>query len=305
MKSEPQFFESLYQVALGFLRSQLDISKAKLSKGSYLKKLIELVRNSIHPTIFTLNYDLTLETIMEKQSIPYSTGFRRPEGIHAQCLPSSVEWWPFAHTRELVTVAPWTVGELWLTADGEQPDLRLLKLHGSLDWFRIARPPAYEPSGSFKIFPQDPIIRCRFLPEETIEETMIFGRSKRRLEDPFLILLSDFRREVLSTDLVVVIGYSFSDSHINEILVDTQVSERVRSFDVIVVNGPNWLTESMSAHAKRDWQSLCSAGRQRYQWEHLSEVQVVPYYAEEAINTGHLQTAIEEVLRQRGTRYRL
>jgi hypothetical protein len=129
---------------------------------------------------------------------------------------------------------------------------------------------------------------------------MIFGRPKLRAEDPFLILLTDFRREVLSTDLVVVIGYSFSDAHINEILIDTQLSERFRSFDVIVVNGPNWQTESKSAVAERDWQLLCSAGRQRYQWEHLSEVRIVPYYAEEAINADHLQNAIEEVLRQRG-----
>ena len=298
-KSDSELFESLHQIALGFLRSQLEVGEANMGAGSYLKKLVDMVRRSVQPTLATLNYDLTLETVMEAESIPYSTGFRRPEGLHAEFLPPSVEWWPFAHRREIATVAPWAIPEFWLTADGEQPDLRLLKLHGSLDWFHVERRPVYEPSGGIKLFPQDPIVRCRFLPKETMEETMIVGRLKRRLEDPFLILFSEFRREVLSTDVVVVLGYSFSDTHINEVLIDTQLSERFTSFDLIVVNGPNWPLESMSRDAKRHWQLLCHAGRQRYQWENLSEVQVIPYYAEEAINAGHLETAIAEVLTQR------
>jgi hypothetical protein len=267
-----------------------------------LKNLIGLAKESFDPVIFTLNYDLSLETIMEANSITYSTGFTKPKDIHTTYLPSSVELWPFGYMRELML---WNGTDIFRqTPDGEEPDVRLIKIHGSLDWFRIARPPIYD--SGLRLFPEDPIVRCGFLPSETIEEIMIAGRSgKQRLEEPFLPLLRDFFYTASRANVLVIIGYSFSDAHINSILIDTQLM--FSSYDIIVINGPNWPDnasggEFMSTEAKKTWSILFKAREQSYKWEYLSQIQVLPYYAETAINEGYLQNTLKEVLEQKRTR---
>lgn len=48
---------------------------------------------------------------------------------------------------------------------------------------------------------------------------VIFGhRNKLTAEGPFLDLLRAFRRELFKVEIVTIVGYSFSDVHINEYL---------------------------------------------------------------------------------------
>lgn len=304
VKIQPEFFDGLYQVILGFVRSQLDITHAKNSDWSFLKNLVQIAKRSSTPTICTLNYDLSLEMSMDSEHISYSTGFVKPEGIHSTYLPSGVDCWPFGYLRQTNILS--SLDFFSQTSESEVADVRLIKVHGSLDWFRIAHRPVYE--GGLRLFPEDLIVRCDFLPSETIEEIMIIGRSgKQRLEEPFLPLLREFHYAALKAGIIVVIGYSFSDEHINRVLINAQLMERLSSFDLIVINGPDWSksarnAQTMSDEAHRAWSILLSAGKQSFDLENLTGVQVLPYYANQAINEGHLQKALKDIIKQRADR---
>jgi hypothetical protein len=83
----------------------------------------------------------------------------------------------------------------------EPAQLYLYKLHGSINWKR-------DDHGD--------LIQNNYA-GDTLE--IIFGREfKLEALDPYLLYVSEFRRLTIEARLVVVIGYSFSDDHINKML---------------------------------------------------------------------------------------
>ncbi len=84
----------------------------------------------------------------------------------------------------------------------EEPDLYLYKLHGSIDWERDKKTQV--------VYERDCI---------TEEPDLIFGTQyKMQYIDPYLFMISEFRHYCLKAKLIVCLGYSFSDEHINAIL---------------------------------------------------------------------------------------
>ncbi len=84
----------------------------------------------------------------------------------------------------------------------EEPEIYLYKLHGSLDWERDTI---------------TQIVKC----VDNIPNIpdLIFGTQyKMQYIDPYLFLFSEFRHYALKAKLIICIGYSFSDEHINAIL---------------------------------------------------------------------------------------
>jgi len=125
-------------------------------------------------TIATLNYDLGVELVAERQGIECSTG---------------VTHW--AETGLL---------------DFASAPLRLLKLHGSLDWRR--HPYRSLLAQRLSLTSDDGTSGQPFL---------VFGqREKLRAEGPFLQLLEEFRTVLHATETLGVLGYAFRDGHINE-----------------------------------------------------------------------------------------
>ena len=84
--------------------------------------------------------------------------------------------------------------------------LLLYKLHGSLDWLT-------EEDGRVKYLDSPSAI-------EDDDVAIVFGGSyKRQYVDPFLFLAYEFRRWTLGAAKVIIcIGYSFGDEHINDIV---------------------------------------------------------------------------------------
>ena len=83
--------------------------------------------------------------------------------------------------------------------------IRLYKLHGSVDW--------REESGS--IVSYDSPSRC----SDAGAYRLIFGtQNKLRYTDPYLVLLSEFRKFAADAKIIICIGYNFQDKHINTIL---------------------------------------------------------------------------------------
>ena len=143
----------------------------------YLRPLVRWAAEN-QTVVSTLNYDECLETAARRASVP---------------VDRAVEEWA-------------TTGLLGEPLDGES--LRLLKLHGSVDWcfiegegFRTTRPENKE------------------WPDVDYEPGIVYGqRGKLRPEGPFLQLLEAFRNELERSARLLVIGYSFGDDHINTLV---------------------------------------------------------------------------------------
>ena len=101
-------------------------------------------------------------------------------------------------------------------AGGETLPLLLYKLHGSIDWQTDANGRVEYLDSPSKIANDD--------------DSIVFGTSyKRQYVDPFLFLAYEFRRWTLDAAKVIVsIGYSFGDDHINGIVEQSLKQDRKR-----------------------------------------------------------------------------
>jgi SIR2-like protein len=148
---------------------------------AYLARFNDFCINGRGVDIFSLNYDLCIETALrDVADKAFLNGFT-PDG-----------WRPSTFID-----------------DGSQ--IRLFKLHGSLDWVDDE-----EGYGLCSLeFP-------RHKDAEDIEGSrplLIFGTShKLSAREPFLSLAYQFSQEVLRTNVLVIIGYSLGDAYINEII---------------------------------------------------------------------------------------
>ena len=152
--------------------------------------------------VFTVNYDLLVETSFEERRLPYFDGF--VGNLQGRF-----------HT-ELVEGTP------------EEPDswilpsfVRLWKLHGSVNWAwdkatgtEIVRTGTPVSSSAAAIYPSD----------------AKYDESRRM---PFLVLQDRFRRALAQPEtLTLVSGYSFGDDHLNEMIFDA-AARRPRSETII------------------------------------------------------------------------
>lgn len=152
-------------------------------------------------TIATLNYDLSIEQSAEVVGASWSTG---------------VEGW--------LQTGRWN----W-PSEG----IRLLKLHGSIDWAWA------QTEDRIGQMPQRAIFLAHELEEhERRQPALVFGqRGKLRAEGPFLSLLGEFESLLSRANRLIIVGYSFRDEHVNEI-VQRWTSEDIER--TITVVDPHW-----------------------------------------------------------------
>lgn len=139
--------------------------------------------------VFTVNYDLLIETGLESVGASYFDGFIG--SIQARFRPDLVE-------RRAVGVAD------------ELPSsfLRLWKLHGSLNWLITDSGSIVRTGGAV---PQERMAAI-YPSDEKYDQS-------RRV--PFVVLHDRLRRALAEPEtLTLVCGYSFGDAHLNEVLFD-------------------------------------------------------------------------------------
>ena len=129
----------------------------------------------------------------------------------------------------------WDCARFERREDYEPPSIYLYKLHGSIDWKRD------ENKGN--------ILR----EVEAIPETpdLIFGTNyKMQYIDPYLFYAHEFRKYSLESKVILAIGYSFRDAHINGILRQSLQNNRDRKI-VIVSPDANEIVERFSQLKKQ------------------------------------------------------
>lgn len=170
-------FEQLMSLVVDELCTQLTTDANDVQ---YLEPLVELGTKPGGITVATLNYDLAIEQASARLGTSAYTG-----------------------------LTAWVSDRSWLWPDD---GLRLVKLHGSIDWYWKTPTNAVSP------------IRIETVDEEREEPSLfrpalLFGHgSKLRVEGPFLSLLAEFERLLAAAKTLVVVGYSFRDTHINHIV---------------------------------------------------------------------------------------
>jgi hypothetical protein len=177
------------------------IQKAVLSPdptkmgGHYaLASWILHVRRDQPIEIFTTNYDLVIEMAFERCEVPHFDGFVGT--VRPFFVPECVEADGTKQTEDFYPPRAWA---------------RLWKLHGSISW-QLEK----DSSGNERI------VRVALLPLEPETELVIYPSREKYTASRKLPFVSymDRLREVVSTGeyLLFIVGYSFRDQHLNEIL---------------------------------------------------------------------------------------
>src|SRR5258708_2882627 len=149
--------------------------------------------------VFTVNYDLLLETALESLGIPYFDGF--VGALRAR------------FRIELVEAAPGDA-EDWLPSFL----VRTWKLHGSVHWAWESGPRTQVVRLGASVTDDDP---AAIYPSDAKYD------ESRRV--PFVVLQDRLRRALHQPEtLMLISGYSFGDAHLNEILFDA-ARRRARS----------------------------------------------------------------------------
>ena len=180
--------------------SALDIASADLSPMSHLAAWAARA-DYRHPVeIFTVNYDLLLETALEVHGVPYFDGF--VGNLQAKFRTDLVE--------ALVGDPGGYVASRFV---------RLWKLHGSVNWIRSD---------------DDQIVRtgqpAKDLPAAIYPSDAKYEESRRV---PFLVLQDRLRRALHQPETIVLVsGFSFADDHLNEMLFDAAIRRERSEFVV-------------------------------------------------------------------------
>jgi hypothetical protein len=217
----------------------LDVQNANLAPVCHFAAWAKRADYHLPIELFTVNYDLLLETALENLGVPYFDGFIGT--LRARF-----------HT-ELVEGKPGSDRE-WMPAFF----VRLWKLHGSVNWVRqadrqIVRLGQPVPEGdAAAIYPSD----------TKYEES-------RRV--PFVVLQDRLRRALHEPEtLVLIAGYSFGDKHLNELLFDA-ASKRERSEFIVFCYSD--IPEVLANHASTTPNLQIASGREailggvRGEWE--------------------------------------
>ncbi len=176
-------------------------------KAKYYQELALFQKELNNPIrIFTLNYDLCIESVCDRFT---------DKGKEVTC---EIER-GFGNEREIEESWHWSrfkIGE-----EEADPDIFLYKLHGSIDWERDE---------------SDKIIHKTSVKIKNHE--IIFGtRQKVKAYDPFLFFIYEFREYCIKAKLIIISGYGFWDDHINKILKQALNEDKERLLLVNIYSG--------------------------------------------------------------------
>lgn len=166
-----------------FEKLSIDVSFDKLRN---LVVWLNFINRDYEKEIFSLNYDLLVEKALEDASLPYFSGFLG--NVKPFFISDSVDDFTGLYVKQ-----SWT--KLW-------------KLHGSLN---------FKKSNAEKIFIENNT-------NTDYENLLVYPSMDKYLSSrkaPFISYLDRFRRYLLGSEKVLfILGYSFGDDHVNEIIIN-------------------------------------------------------------------------------------
>lgn len=161
---------------------------------TFYRKLIFRDRALPRPWVFTTNYDLFNEVAMDRLGLPYCNGF---SGVIERRFNPAVYRYALAEQLDVSN-------RKWTAVDGF---IYLCKLHGSVSWteddhglFPIRETQTPTADGKVMIYPTP-------------------AKQNSSLGSPYADLFREFQSRIVREQSVLfVLGYSFGDEHINNII---------------------------------------------------------------------------------------
>lgn len=194
----------------------------------FYKRFVDYILQFDNVTIFTLNHDLLLEGILDLFKVKYSRGFSDKESsIYFEESPLPIFQDDFSKSR-----------------------IKIIKLHGSLDYYRFQEVDNSQLSGKYNYFTtrgyraKHYARRIDLKTGETIQDLnsdivpkFITGKDKPEIiknDVMYSALFSHFQNDISKTENLLISGYSFRDEHVNAELQqrnDLKVINQRRSTD--------------------------------------------------------------------------
>ncbi|MFT4147767.1 MAG: SIR2 family protein [Micrococcaceae bacterium] len=192
---------------------------------TFYRKLSQRSRSLPRPTVATTNYDLFNEIAMDRIGIPYINGFLG--SVEKRFNPSSFRY-TIAQRLDMAS-------QRWTSLDNL---VYLIKLHGSLNW----------KSTSKGLFP----VEERALSESVDGNAMLIYPTPAKQNASFAAPYSDMFREfqtrvVQEQSALVVVGYSFGDEHVNNIIYQALT---IPTFRLVIFAKPESIENPDNKHIK-------------------------------------------------------
>jgi len=163
---------------------------------SFYQKLQFRDRSLPRPWVFTTNYDLFNERAMDRRGIPYCNGF---SGVVERRFNPAMFRYSLAEQLDISS-------RKWSAVDSF---IYLCKLHGSVNWVEDGE----------TLFP---VRELAELPTSSEERVLIYptpAKQSASFVSPYADLFREFQtRVVQGQSVLVTVGYSFGDQHINNII---------------------------------------------------------------------------------------
>ncbi len=181
---------------------------------AFYRKLVYRDRNLPKPWVFTTNYDLFNETAMDRLGIQYSNGFSGT--IERRFNPATYRY----ALAEQLDVA----SRKWTSVDSY---LYLCKLHGSVGWVE----------DGISLFPIREINPDWMRGESRVMIYPTPAKQSASFGYPYADLFREFQARIVREQSVLfILGYSFGDEHINNIIFQALT---IPTFRLIAFLPPN------------------------------------------------------------------
>ncbi len=225
--SEGFIYDRLYNRVRHKLQNWLQVDSTK-HDVSYLAKLADFAQSV---DVFTLNYDLAVETACLQAGIPWTTGFRYNE------------------VNDPLSRQTYLEGE-WFPSEFDDPQYRvkLYKLHGSLSWYRNIfqhrngdlQVNEYYSTRWDSIYNFDEATKQQYLDFINANPpTLLFaGSTKLPGFDPYVTLFAQFIEKISHAKILVIIGCQWHSEHLLSKLISHQARKLKEPLQII------WVTKS-------------------------------------------------------------
>lgn len=219
---EREDLRELTGMACNYIRDVVaDELRKDPTRLDHLACLVEAVRDQDFEScdIFTLNHDLLIEKVLDREELRFVDGFGVPDG--------DVAWWEPEVFKQ------------------SSPHY-FLKLHGSINWDEYDRGLA-KTLTSDRNYARTGGGERLTLQARTRVLVGTFNKIRDYSQRPYFDLQATFRRQMEKVDYLMVSGYSFGDKGVNAVLSEWMDASTQSKLLVLHADGDQYLEQARGA----------------------------------------------------------